>query len=298
MIKALSFGSTDLYQKSIDANELMIVGEIVADGNFVSVVPKCPSGGGIVEYQIILVDVPNNFFETMKFLESCGMERTRIIDGKIFQIQGFNFQMFFDNGLAIGQIGIDDTLETPQIIYPQVYLRHFGWQVALGIKSYFAGTYFEGSGYVSIGNFSSIARATVFEIGLNGLHNYHNISTYPPEHLGWQLPEEFFPQNWIGQINVGSDAWIGRGVRLKAPDSSKPLIIGDGAVIASDSVVVKDVPPYAIVGGNPAQIIKYRFSEKIIEKLLKIKWWDWNIDKIHENWKYFNRVEEFIEMHS
>ncbi|MBQ7199266.1 MAG: antibiotic acetyltransferase, partial [Selenomonadaceae bacterium] len=68
-------------------------------------------------------------------------------------------------------------------------------------------------------------------------------------------------------------------------------------VIASDSVVVKNVPPYAIVGGNPAKFIKYRFDEKIIEALLRIKWWDWDIDKIHDNFKYFNRVEEFVEMH-
>ena len=71
-------------------------------------------------------------------------------------------------------------------------------------------------------------------------------------------------------------------------------IIGDGAVIASDSVVVKSVPPYAIVGGNPARIIKYRFSEDIIAALLRIKWWDWDIDKIYEEFKYFNRVEEFV----
>lgn len=53
----------------------------------------------------------------------------------------------------------------------------------------------------------------------------------------------------------------------------------------------------AIVGANPAQIIKYRFSDKIIESLLHIKWWDWDIDKIHDNFQYFNRVEEFVEMH-
>jgi virginiamycin A acetyltransferase len=61
--------------------------------------------------------------------------------------------------------------------------------------------------------------------------------------------------------------------------------IGDGAIIASKSVVTKEVPPYTIVGGNPAQIIKKRFDDKTVEKLLKIKWWDWDIQKITRNLK-------------
>ena len=84
---------------------------------------------------------------------------------------------------------------------------------------------------------------------------------------------------------------------MKCTNPNKPLIIGDGAVITSDSVVVKNVPPYAIVGGNPAKIIKFRFSEDVIESLLRIKWWDWDIDKIHDNFKYFNDVEKFIALH-
>ena len=84
---------------------------------------------------------------------------------------------------------------------------------------------------------------------------------------------------------------------MQATNPEKPLVIGDGAIIASNSVVVKSVPPYAIVGGNPAQIIKYRFDEKIIEGLLRIKWWDWDIDKIHDNFQYFNQVEKLVELH-
>ena len=84
---------------------------------------------------------------------------------------------------------------------------------------------------------------------------------------------------------------------MKCTNPNKPLVIGDGAVVASDSVVVKNVPPYAIVGGNPAQIIKYRFPEHVIESLLRIKWWDWSLDKIHDNFKYFNDIEKFISLH-
>jgi virginiamycin A acetyltransferase len=59
--------------------------------------------------------------------------------------------------------------------------------------------------------------------------------------------------------------------------------IGDGAIIAANSTVVKDVEPYTIVGGNPAQVIKKRFSEEKIKELLEMKWWNWDIEKITEN---------------
>lgn len=58
--------------------------------------------------------------------------------------------------------------------------------------------------------------------------------------------------------------------------------IGDGAVIGVNSLITKDVPPYAIVGGNPGRIIRYRFDEKTIDKLLTIKWWDWDYEKIYD----------------
>ena len=114
----------------------------------------------------------------------------------------------------------------------------------------------------------------------------------------FNFPEEFWtPTVGSCRIDIGSDVWIGLNSILKCTNSKKPLVIGDGAVIAADSVVVKNVPPYAIVGGNPAQIIKYRFPPHVIEALLRIKWWDWSLDKIHDNFKYFNDVEKFISLH-
>lgn len=62
------------------------------------------------------------------------------------------------------------------------------------------------------------------------------------------------------------------------------VVIGDGAVVGANAVVTKDVPPYSIVAGSPAKIIKYRFSAEIIELLLKIKWWEWPIEKIKANY--------------
>ena len=73
--------------------------------------------------------------------------------------------------------------------------------------------------------------------------------------------------------------------------------IGDGAVIAARSVVTKDVPPYAIVAGNPARIMKMRFNQEIINDLVDIKWWDWPEKKIEEAWIYLlsSNIESFIE---
>ena len=83
-------------------------------------------------------------------------------------------------------------------------------------------------------------------------------------------------------IMVGNDVWIGRGAFIK-----NGLTLGDGCVIGARSVVTKDVPPYAIVAGNPARIIRYRFDEQTISKLLEIKWWEMD-DDIIRNIPYDN----------
>lgn len=72
---------------------------------------------------------------------------------------------------------------------------------------------------------------------------------------------------------IGNDVWIGFGATVL-----NGVTIGDGAIIAAGAVVTKDVPPYAIVGGNPAHVIKYRFSKEVVEKLLALQWWNYGSD--------------------
>lgn len=97
-----------------------------------------------------------------------------------------------------------------------------------------------------------------------------------------------------GDIIIGNDVWIGAKSTIMSG-----VNIGNGAVIGSNSTITKDVPPYAIVVGNPGKIVKYRFNEKQIESLLKISWWDWTEDRIKTEamnmWS--NNVDEFIDKH-
>lgn len=81
-----------------------------------------------------------------------------------------------------------------------------------------------------------------------------------------------------GNIKIGNDVWVGHNATIMSG-----VTIGDGAIIATNSTVVRDVAPYSIVGGNPAKLIKFRFPEATIEKLLELKWWDWDIEKITKN---------------
>jgi serine acetyltransferase len=97
-----------------------------------------------------------------------------------------------------------------------------------------------------------------------------------------------------GDIIIGNDVWIGAKSTIMSG-----VKIGDGAVIGSGSVVAKDVPPYAIVVGNPAKVIKYRFDEQQIENLLEIAWWNWPEHKIKEEamllWS--KDINYFIDKH-
>ena len=88
---------------------------------------------------------------------------------------------------------------------------------------------------------------------------------------------------------IGNDVWIGRGAYIKAG-----VNVGDGAVIGMGSVVTKDVPAYAVVVGNPAIVVKYRFSKDNINSIQSAKWWEWGEEKLLKNSKYMDDVEAFI----
>ena len=165
--------------------------------------------------------------------------------------------------------------------------------VTLGAGSYIVDATMEymveAKAHVLIGKYSSLASDIKFYIGLN--HNYRNVSTYPFDNIdGWLpycVPDVADFNN--SQIIVGNDVWVGNGVTFLSG-----VHIGNGAVIGANSTVAKDIPPYAVAVGNPARVIKYRFSEEVISKLQAIKWWNWSVEQIRTALPFMNNINEFI----
>ena len=131
-----------------------------------------------------------------------------------------------------------------------------------------------------IGKFCALARGTKFI--MNGAnHKLSGISTYPFQIFGngW---ERVMPQPgdlpYKGDTIVGNDVWFGYDALIMPG-----VRIGDGAIVSARSVVVSDVAPYTIVGGNPAKPIKERFPAEVVARLLAVAWWDWPIDRISAN---------------
>jgi acetyltransferase-like isoleucine patch superfamily enzyme len=98
-----------------------------------------------------------------------------------------------------------------------------------------------------------------------------------------------------GDIIVENDVWIGAKATIMSG-----VRVSNGSIVAAGSVVTKDVPPYAIVAGNPAKVVKYRFNEEQIDKLLKISWWEWDEQKIKDNARlmWSTNIEDFIDAFS
>lgn len=147
----------------------------------------------------------------------------------------------------------------------------------------------------TIGNFCEISPGCRVNFGR------HPINYLTPHSMfygggGWNvrpdwakpLPDSY---NQMPPISIGNDVWIGVDCKIMSG-----VTIGDGAIIGTGSLVTKDVPPYAVVGGVPARIIKYRFPKDVIDLLLEIKWWNWDDETISENLDFFHKENLTVEM--
>lgn len=144
--------------------------------------------------------------------------------------------------------------------------------------------------FAEIGAFSSIANGVI----LGGArHPMEWVGMSPVFYAGRDSVAKKFSEHPLpdpSRVYIGNDVWIGRSAIVLSG-----VRVGDGAVVGAGSVVTKDVPPYAIVAGNPAKIIRYRFDEAVINYLLAAKWWDFSDDRLHQLGGCFNDPEKFVE---
>lgn len=144
---------------------------------------------------------------------------------------------------------------------------------------------------LTVGAYCSFAANTVVFLG--GEHRPDWITTYPFNVLDPRFAAISGHPHSKGDVVIGNDVWVGRGAAILSG-----VRIGDGAVIGAYAIVARDVPDYAIVAGNPARLMRMRFSDTAIEKLKAIRWWEWHEDRIARAAPFLqsSRVEEFLHL--
>ena len=145
--------------------------------------------------------------------------------------------------------------------------------------------------YAAVGKYCSIGPNSAIGLGHHTLNNLSTSPLFTEKHNAtghvWTDKQDIYP---FKKVFVGNDVWIGTSVIIVGGVS-----IGDGAVIAAGAVVTKDVPPYAVVGGVPAKVIKYRFSEDVIKHLEELQWWNLPEEKLKSCIALFQKENVTIE---
>jgi phosphonate metabolism protein (transferase hexapeptide repeat family) len=172
-----------------------------------------------------------------------------------------------------------------------------GWTVMesrLGDYSYLAGT--DGTVvYTDIGKFCSIASHVVINPGdhpMQRVTQHH--CTYRRRRYGFAADDDEAVFAWRRQnyCRIGHDVWIGAGAKVMAGVS-----IGTGSVVAAGAVVTRDVAPYQIVAGVPARPLRMRFGPEVVDKLIRIAWWDWDRPTLVERFNDFSNLKRFLAIY-
>jgi acetyltransferase-like isoleucine patch superfamily enzyme len=143
---------------------------------------------------------------------------------------------------------------------------------------------------VNVGNFTSIGDYLTCYAGQHAsVVNQKIVSNFPFAEK-WDLP--YTKCITDGTIYIKNDVWIGSGAVMKGG-----ITIGNGAIIGMQAVVIKDVPDYAIVVGNPCHITRFRFDEKTVDLLLKVAWWNWSDDRIRSEIELLSSIDKFLTVY-
>lgn len=203
-----------------------------------------------------------------KVRELCSFEENVVIDS-------------FDRFEGMNRLTTDVTLLTSSI----------GYASYIGNRSFIKNT--------KIGRYTCIATDVMTVAGSHPTLKFVSIhpafySTRKQSGFTYVSEDKFSDFNYIDEnqkftVMIGNDVWIGSGVKIM-----EGITIGDGAVVAAGAIVTKNVPPYAIVGGVPAKVIKYRFDEETIKKLLELKWWEKDQAWIKSHADDFDDVEKLL----
>lgn len=189
-----------------------------------------------------------------------------------------------ENFLHIPDHYIDDCVGSNVYLGKQVKIISPVTKGYIGDYTYMNGGYIYDN--VRIGKYCSIAHNVCLG---PGEHYLDRLSTYPVKirvlNQGW---ENVFPE--AKETVIGNDVWIGNNATILAG-----VKVGDGAVVAAGSVVTREVPPYAVVGGVPARVIKYRFPPETVTMLEHLQWWDKDLEWIRQNHNFFDSPLEIIK---
>ncbi len=137
---------------------------------------------------------------------------------------------------------------------------------------------------VQIGSFCSIAHHVSVQ---EQFHNPQRTTTYFIERNLLKQSESPEAQISKGPVRIGHDVWIGAGAQVLSG-----VTIGDGAIVAAGAIVTRDVVPYAVVAGNPARLIRYRFVAGRIEQLLALQWWHWSEDRLRAETAFLTEIQD------
>lgn len=216
----------------------------------------------------------------MRIRELLGLDRSRVRGGGSRVVHETS-RLVCRRGSSLDAVHIEEYVEIPDLLGRLKRL-------VIGRGTYAGADFLAlGRGELHIGRYCSLGSRITMICG-DGYHLPARASTYP---FPFRAPFEdldaaaFYPEpgRELSSVRIGSDVWIGHNAVI-----SKNVTVGDGAVIATHAVVVQDVPPYAIVAGNPATVKKLRHDEETVAALLALKWWDWPTEKIRANRALFS----------